>query len=255
MQYSELQRRIDSAKELDFGEIFNDSIELFKKVWVPGLLTVLLTFAFMIPIFVIFYLPMVLFGLADASNPGEFDNIPVVAVALMVMVYILILLSITVISLGFRAALFKIMANKDNNIQIKDDYFLYLRKPYLSKTIAVALAYLGISLVAGLLCFLPIIYAIVPISLMTVIYTFNPELSTSELVNASFKLGNKKWLITFGLIVVAGILSQTVGMLMCGIGIIFTASFAAIPLYFVYKKSLGAQMNEELDQIGQKTKF
>ena len=38
MLFSELQSRINNAKALDFGTIFNQSIELFKKVWVQGLM-------------------------------------------------------------------------------------------------------------------------------------------------------------------------------------------------------------------------
>jgi len=148
-------------------------------------------------------------------------------------------------------AVYKIIANKDiGNELTNDDYFLFLRKPYFSKTVMLGLAYLGISLLATLLCVFPVIYVSVPLSLMIVIYAFNPELSTSELVNAGFKLGNKKWLITFGLSLVAGILAQMVGMLMCGIGLLITASFAAIPLYYVYKNSIGLQ-DDELKQIGE----
>ncbi len=155
-----------------------------------------------------------------------------------------------VITVGLRAALFKIMFQKDGNMVLRDDYFLFLRKPYLSKTISVALAYFGISLVAALLCFLPLIYVLVPLNLLMVIYAFNPEMSTSDLVRASFYFGNKKWFITFGLIIVASLLAQFVGMLMCGIGILFTASFAAIPVYFVYKNTIDFNTNE-ITQIGE----
>ncbi|MEM6515982.1 MAG: hypothetical protein AAF688_07345 [Bacteroidota bacterium] len=250
MQYSELQARIDSAKELDFGQIFNQSIELFKKVWLQGLLILLLTFALMIPFIIIFYTPLVILGIADSSNPGYLESAAPFAVFFMIIAYLLLLFAVMVISTGLRAALFKIIGNKDQGDELtKDDYFLYLRRPYLSKTIALGFANLGISLLATMLCFFPIIYATVPLNLMVVIYAFNPELSTSELVNAGFKLGNKKWLITFGLTLVAGFLAQMVGMLMCGIGIFFTASFVVIPLYFVYKESVGLQ-DDELKQIG-----
>jgi len=251
MQFSELQSRIEKARELDFGQIFNASIELFKKVWLQGLLIVLLTIALMIPFIIIFYVPFVIMGIADSSSPGNFDNVAPIAVVFMVVAYLLLLFAIMVISVGLQAALYKIIANKDiGNELTNDDYFLFLRKPYFSKTVMLGLAYLGISLLATLLCVFPVIYVSVPLSLMIVIYAFNPELSTSELVNAGFKLGNKKWLITFGLSLVAGILAQMVGMLMCGIGLLITASFAAIPLYYVYKNSIGLQ-DDELKQIGE----
>ena len=159
-----------------------------------------------------------------------------------------------VVSVGFRAAFFRIIADKDQNKLTRDDYFLFLRKPYLNKTISVALAYLGISVVAAMLCFFPIIYVVVPLNLLTVIYAFNPELSVSELVKLSFNLGNKKWFITFGLIIVAGFLAQMVGMLMCGIGILFTASFALLPLYFIYIRVIGHD-SDDVEKIGIKSNF
>ena len=42
MKTIEMKRRIEDAKALDFGTIFNQSIELFKKVWVQGLVVLLL---------------------------------------------------------------------------------------------------------------------------------------------------------------------------------------------------------------------
>lgn len=255
MQFSELQSRIDSARELDFGEIFNDSIELFKKVWVQGLLTVLLNFALVIPFIIVFYTPLLFFGLINSSDASDFENLGPLAAITLIFAYLVLLVCITVISVGLKAALFKIMADKDSDAPTKDDYFLYLRKPYLPKTFAIGITYLVISLIAVLLCLFPLVYAIVPLSLLVVVYTFNPELSTSELVNASFNLANKKWLVTFGLIVVSGLLAQMVGMLMCGIGLIFTASFAAIPLYFIYKKSIGEKPTDQLNQIGEKIEF
>ena len=88
-----------------------------------------------------------------------------------------------------------------------------------------------------MLCYLPIIYVSVPLSLMPVFYAFNPELSTSNIIKASFDLGNKKWFIIFGLTLVAGFMAMIAGLLLlCGFGIFLTASFAAIPVYFIYKE-------------------
>ena len=107
-----------------------------------------------------------------------------------------------------------------------------------------SLATFGISLAAMSLCFFPIIYVMVPLSLMNVIFAFNPELSVSEIIKAGFKLGNKKWLLVFGLSIVSGMLAEIVGLLMCCIGILVTISFVYIPVYFVYKESIG--FDEEL---------
>lgn len=256
MLFAEIQQKIQHARALDFGQIFNDSIELFKKVWLQGLLMLLIMFAFMIPFMLIVYLPLIIFGIADASDPGAIDGLAPVAMLFMIVAYLLFLFAMIVISFGLKAGLYRIMRQKELSSVASDDYFFFFRKPYMGKTINLSLAYFGISLVAMLLCVLPIIYVMVPLSLLPVIYAFNPELSTSNLIKASFELGNKKWGITFGLTLVAGFLAQMVGMLLCGIGIFFTASFAAIPVYFIYKESVGFEDNDlDMKLIGEDQGF
>ncbi|MBQ0788328.1 MAG: hypothetical protein KBT69_12555, partial [Oceanihabitans sp.] len=71
----------------------------------------------------------------------------------------------------------------------------------------------------------------------------------SEIVKSGFALGNKKWLISFGLIIVSSLLASMVGMIMCFIGIFVTASFAYIPAYYIYKESIGFDSEEENKQI------
>ena len=141
--------------------------------------------------------------------------------------------------------------HKDLNSNTPDDYFYFLKKPYLGKTVKISLAYLGISIGAMLLCVLPLIYVIVPLSLMVVVYACNPDLSISDIIKASFDLGKKKWFLTFGLIFIAGILAETVGLLMCVVGIFVTASFSMIPVYFIYKGVIGFDNEDEINTIGE----
>lgn len=251
MRFSDIQQKILNAPMLDFGDIFNESIELYKKVWLQGLIMVLLSFAFAIPFIIITYLPLLALGLADAFTYGDYSDLAPFALIFMGIAYLFFVFVMVVISLGLKTALYKIMRQKETDSTDKDDYFFFLRRRYLSKTINLSLAYLGISIVAALLCFFPLIYVIVPLNLLVVIYAFNPEMSTSELIKASFELGNKKWLITFGLVIIASILAQLVGSLLCGIGILFTACFAYIPPYFIYKKVIGFH-DSSLEIIGTK---
>ena len=108
----------------------------------------------------------------------------------------------------------------------------------------------GIGVLATLLCFFPIIYVMVPLALINVIYAFHPDLTASEIIKVGFALGNKKWVITFGLMIITGILAQIVGMIMCFVGIFATASFVYLPLYFVYKESIGFNETHIIDEIG-----
>ncbi|WP_298237874.1 hypothetical protein [uncultured Algibacter sp.] len=245
-----LLNKIENAKDLDFGDIFNKSIELFKKVWLQGLVMLLLTFVLMIPFYIIMYLPLIAMGILDPdamASGGQPELAFLVPFYLFMLVFSFFAM---VIGFALKSAFYRICKFKDFDQASKDDYFYFFKKPYLAKTIKLAAMTFGIALVATLLCVLPIIYVMVPIALMNVIYAFNPDLEASDIVKVGFKLGNKKWLLTFGLMIVAGILAQLVGMIMCFIGVLVTASFAYLPAYFIYKESIGFDNTDAIEEIG-----
>lgn len=261
MSISEIQRRIQNAKDLDFGTIFNQSIELFKKVWVQGLVTLLLNMVLAIPLMMLIYIPMIVTGMADvyanSYDPyntyySEPDISPLAMIVLSVL-YLFAMFAMSVIGLGLKSAFYRICKLKDLEQMGKEDYFYFFKKPYLGKTIKLGLAYIGITIVATLLCFLPLIYAIVPLTYIFVVYAFNPDKSISEIIKLSFELGNKKWLITFGLILVAGFLAGIVGFLMCFVGVYVTASFSYLPPYLIYKEVVGFE--DESLQIEENSDF
>ena len=107
----------------------------------------------------------------------------------------------------------------------------------------------GIAVLAQSLFMIPYIYVFVPLAYFTIIFANNPELSEMEIVKASFKLGNKKWLITFGTMFVAGLLGM-LGIIGCGIGILFTMSIVYLPVFFIYKEVVGFDDSSEIEQIG-----
>ena len=45
--------KIERPKELDFGTIFSESIELFKKTWLQGFLMILFTMLVMLPLIIV----------------------------------------------------------------------------------------------------------------------------------------------------------------------------------------------------------
>lgn len=236
-----LLEKIDRSKTLDFGDIFSNSIELFKKVWVQGLIMMLLMMVILIPFYLVMYLPFIGMGFLDMDAYSYNNDIsPILMIPFFIMIFVFSIVAM-VLSFGMKASFYRICKMKDLNEAGSDAYFYYLKKPYLGKVIVLSLMTFGMSLLATLLCFLPIIYVMVPITLINVIFAFNPDLSASDIIKAGFRLGNKKWLITFGLIVISAILAELVGLLMCFVGIFVTASFSYIPAYFVYKESVGFQ--------------
>jgi hypothetical protein len=78
----------------------------------------------------------------------------------------------------------------------------------------------------------------VPLQLLVAIFAFNPQLSVSEIIRASFKLGNKYWLTLFGLIIISSLIAQ-LGVLLCLVGVFITAYFIYVPLYLFYRDSVG----------------
>ena len=239
MTFAELQLRIQKANDLDFGDIFNKSIELFKKVWVQGLVMMLITIALMIPFYLIMYLPLIAMGLIEGDMDSYSQDPNLIFMIPFILFMVVFSFFAIVIVFGLKASFYRICKLKDLDEAGTDGYFYYLKRPHLGKVIKLSLITLGISLLATLLCVLPIIYVAVPIAIMNVVFAFNPELSAKNIVKASFDLGNKKWLITFGLMFIAGLLAEIVGFVMCFVGLFVTASFVFLPVYFIYKESVG----------------
>ncbi|QLE00637.1 hypothetical protein HX109_03320 [Galbibacter sp. BG1] len=251
MNLNLLQEKIENSKALDFGDIFGKCIELFKKSWGQGVLLIIVTFLLALPALLILYIPLIGAAAADSYSPDMSEEIFSAAMIPFVILFLPVILVVQSISLGLMAGFYKIVKQKDSGIETPTvSLFMYLKKPYYGKLFTLAFFSLVIALLATLLCFLPVIYVTVPLMFISVIFAFNPELSAKQILKAAFKLGNKKWLISFGLLVVASLLAQVVGFLLCGIGYLFTASFVYLPAFQVYKETVGFEDEDEISQIG-----
>ena len=71
MTFSQLEQRINNNKEIDFGDIFSKSFELFKKTWTKGLVLILLSLVVGICVAAVALLPMFFLGLFD---PYQFQH-------------------------------------------------------------------------------------------------------------------------------------------------------------------------------------
>ncbi|MEP3838557.1 MAG: hypothetical protein ABJM36_12965 [Algibacter sp.] len=250
--------KIEGAKDLDFGIIFSDSIELFKKTWLQGFLMVLFTMLIMLPLIIVFYIPLIGMVLAQQENgyvdtngmEGFFEGMSALYI-LFVVVAVLVLGSVT---FAINAGFYRIMRKIDNNEQVlTPDFFYFVKKQYLGKTFMIMLATIGIAIPSALLCYIPLIYTMVPLSFFVAIFAFNPDLTVGEIIKVSFKLGHKKWLISFGLIIVSALLANLVGYLLCGIGLLFTSAFTYHPIYLIYKNVIGFDKHSAIDEIGTTT--
>ncbi|WP_299253444.1 hypothetical protein [uncultured Lacinutrix sp.] len=255
MNFSEIEKKIEANKALDFGTIFNKSIELFKKSWMHGLSVQLIAFVIIIPFILIFYIPFVV-ALVGSSENGQMNpedlSMLMGGFSIVYMgLFIIGILLLSVVTVAMRAAFFKDLGAIDRGEAVSfKSLFYFFKAPYLTNIFLLMLASMAISIVAMLLCYLPLFYVMVPMSFFTVIFAFNPELTVSEIIKLSFKIGHKKWLITFGLVIISSLLASMVGMLMCGIGIVVTAAFADHPLYFIYKEVIGEDTVDSVEKIG-----
>ncbi len=242
MDFIQVSEKIDTSESLDFGKIFNATIELFKKVWVQGFITLLLTLVVILLFYLIAYIPMLVLGIND---PYYFESgeLPPWLIVYFILLYPVMIIGISTFSMCLGAAFLRICRMVDKGESGKDDYFFYFKKQYLGKAFILAFILLGLTILGMLACGIGLFYLMVPMSLLPTFFAFNEKLSAVEITKASFALGNKNWLIIFGLILVAGMVAQ-LGVLLCFVGVFFTASLSRIPLYFVYKGTIGFSEEE-----------
>ncbi|MFS4468542.1 hypothetical protein [Maribacter sp. 2210JD10-5] len=237
MNLDELNHVIKQKPSLEFGSIFSRSIDLFQKVWVQGFITLLLTLVTIIPFYVMIYIPLIAAGITDPEMLRSEDP-PAIVIISMVVLFPIVMIGIMTFNLALQAAFFRICKQKDMGLIANDDYFYYFKDGRLGKILTLSLIMIGLSILGALACGIGIIYLVVPMSLFPVFLAFNEELSAMEMVKSSFALGNKNWLVIFGLLIVMGFIAE-LGVILCFVGVLFTAMLAKIPTYFIYKDGVG----------------
>ena len=244
MTLEQLIKTIEEKQPLDFGTIFSRSIELFKKVWLQGFITLLLTVVTVLPFYFMIYIPMIAAGITDPEMLRN-DDPPLIVILSMSILMPILMIGMTTFAISLNAAFLKICRQKDLDVAGNDDYFYFFREGRLGKILVLSLIMLGLSILGVLTCGIGIFYLVVPLSLFPAFVAFNENLTAMETVKTSFKLGNKNWLVIFGLVVVMGIVAE-LGILLCCVGVLFTAMLSKIPVYFIYKDGLGfeAEMKE-----------
>jgi hypothetical protein len=251
--FQTILNKIQSSKLIDFGDLFNESLALFKKVWIQGLLLQLFSIVIMLPLIISFYLPY--FRLALEGNLNQEMGSMDLSSALieefgtsLIWIYVL-MFALSLVSSLLHLGFYRIVKEMDHeNPFVISDFFYFFKSPVLGKALGVLLAYTGISILSALLCFFPLIYAIIPLLFMLPIFAFNAHLSISEVVKLAFALGNKKWGITFLILILNMILFYVVIFVTCGLGTLFISCFLYLPQYIIYKKVIGFDTPESPSQ-------
>jgi|SRR5690606_22977588 len=249
-----LLNKIAHAKELDFGNIISDTVELFKKVWLKGVIVVVFVLISAIVVSSLFSL----IGLAPVLDQTIFSSLDFKALASFYSSSALYGIPqnmlISTFNLAFVSAFYRICKQIVLGENEHEDYFYFFKKEHFTKVFMLGIIYTGIVTIAQLLCFFPYIYLFVPLSYFAVILAHNPDLSEMDIVKASFALGNKKWLITFGTLFVA-ILIGMLGVLGCFVGIVFTMSIIYLPSFLIYKDAVGFDHSRPVDHIDSNSDF
>lgn len=241
----EIFQQIENGKKVDFGDILSKSFNLFGKVWVDGLVHAVITLLVMIPFLILIYAPIAPLYIDMFQHMGDtyyepdieqYFSIPFL-IGWMFVVFILAFLIQPVVFSITGHFLIKCKNEDMGTNDVAGGYFK-LAKEHFGKLLLLSLATAGISMLAVLLCYFPIFYVMVPLHLILPIFVFNPTLSSGKIINASFKLGNKYWLIVFGLMIVSGLIAS-LGTLICVIGVLATTYFQHIVTYYFYKDSVG----------------
>ena len=246
--YDNLKHKIHNAPSLDFGDIISNAIELFKKVWVKGFLTFLILIAAGVVINLIFQalglaadVSILQNGITPESLAKFYSTNAIYSLPQTILISAL---TILLFSAFYRICKHEVLGTDET-----DDYFYYFKKDYISKALMLGIIHAIISAVAQALFLLPYIYVVVPLAYFTIFFANNTELKETDIVKLSFALGNKKWLITFGTLLVCGIIGL-LGIIGCGIGIILTFSIAYLPVFLIYAEVIGLEGTSDIDLIG-----
>ncbi|WP_406682829.1 hypothetical protein N1F78_09005 [Seonamhaeicola sp. MEBiC1930] len=250
-----LIEKINGAKDLDFGTVFNNSIELFKKTWLQGFLLQLFTIIVMLPLIIVLYMPLIGVIIAQQeSGYGNNDALENFFAGMSILYVLFVIVGVLVlgaVSYALNAAFFRIMKKLDfGELVHTSDFFYFVKGKYLGKMLLLMIVVILISIPSALLCYIPLIYVMVPMSFFLVSFAFNPDFSIGEIVRVSFKIGNKKWLLTFGLLVVSYILTVILTFVTCGLGGLFLTPFMFHPIYLIYKNVIGFDETTAIEEIG-----
>lgn len=242
-----LHEKIKNAPQLDFGGILNESFDLYKKIWLSGFLVVLMVVILSLGLNFL----STSIGMTTGNSTFYFtDGFPGYLTFAGEIIFALPqALILGTFSTAILAGFYKVCKEADINDKTTNDLFFFFKGEYFLKIFILSIMYAGIATVAQLLLFLPYIYAYIPLSFIAVIFAFNPELSETEIVKLSFKLGTKKWFLTFGLLFILCIVAAF-GIIACFIGLLFTICLMYLPMYFVYRDAIGFDELSEIDEIG-----
>lgn len=224
-----ISKKINEAPSIDFGDLFNESVAVFKKVWLQGFLFQLITIALSLPLLFFNFI-----NFSDFSN----DSVPL-QFGTAAVFYYGISAVLAIVSSFLTFGFFRVIRQMDKGEDFKTvDFFYYFNSERIKKALLLVLANVAVVILALLLCVFPVFYVMIPLMFVTPIFVYNPELLISEVLKTAFGLGHKKWGITFLISLLNIIALYVLILLTCGLGSLFFGCFLQMPIYVLYKKTI-----------------
>lgn len=260
---SAITKRIEELKtngfHLDFEETFNDAFNIWKQIFGYGALAYFIFFIYYSVInLATTLLPIVnqpkqtLDGIIT-NNPGD---IQIIREAMMEYYQNPAVLGVSVIVQFLMALIFPIIAGivymaykydteGTTNIAylfegFNGDKFMRLVGLFLLYRVASIIGFLFL----GIGFFIPLVGFT-----MAACFIMLNDMPTMDAIKASFSLTFKNFFTILFLLIVAYLFSF-LGLLGCFVGVLFTMPIVAIMCYSIYKKSVGIEVAQEIDNIG-----
>lgn len=245
---------------LDFGEVFNDSLENYKKViWISGLALFLLIIVMIVITLAIF---ASVYGISSFVNTmTEISALALTPGYLLFSLAIGVVLSIAVSPLY--AGVLQICHNAQTNKPFDlNTAFIHYKSSYLKQIAMSALLITLFSVIVSDLITLagfPFIgnlfnYFIQFITFFTIPFIIFGNLNATDSIQASISIVFKKFWLIFLLLLVAIILAM-LGIIAICIGIFFTLPIIYTTQYAIYRKMIGVEEIDELEEIGKNIEY
>lgn len=245
----------EQGYELDFGTVFNNTIENYKKIALYGGLMIFVFFTLFS--LVLFGLAVAYIGFPELKAIFKPENLNLESLPLNILFYVSVAtVIIAAVTCPFPAGLTKMAQNADKDEEFGiATMFQYYKAPYFVELIiATTLLTIVGSAMQNTIAYFQIPFLGYVLSSILSLFTFLTvpfiifgNLKAVESIKASILVASKQPLTLLGLIVVSSIASW-IGFLGCCIGILFTIPFIYSLNYVVYKEIIGF---ESLDEIGQ----
>lgn len=247
-----LQEIEKNGYQIDFGNIFNDAFENYKKIaFYAGLVLIISIILFTILVTGILVTTIGAEAMAGLTPEKlKIENLS----ESQILIFSIISIIISCLLSPFQASFFKmaLCGERDEAFHISD-LFSYYRLPYLPKiilsTLIILIINLGFQTVFRFIHFeflgVIITYSISFITILTVPLIIFGGLNISEAIKYSIVVVSKQPIVILGLVVIS-IIGALVGIMGCCIGLFFTIPFMFSMNYAIYSSIVGIDIPEKI---------